>query len=50
MKWNIIIGSLVLGLCVSSQSYGFELLDRMLGLKGCGCEEYEELKELIEKK
>jgi hypothetical protein len=38
MKWNIIIGSLVLGLCVSSQSYGFELLDRMLGLKGCGCE------------
>ena len=38
MKWNIIIGSLVLGLCLSTQSYGFELLDRMLGLKGCGCE------------
>ena len=38
MKWNIIIGSLVLAVCVSTQSYGFELLDRMLGLKGCGCE------------
>ena len=38
MKWNILIGSLVLAVCVSTQSYGFELLDRMLGLKGCGCE------------
>ena len=38
MKWNIIIGSLVLSLALSTQSYGFELLDRMLGLNGCGCE------------
>lgn len=38
MKWNIIILSLVLTLGLSTQSYGFELLDLMLGLKGCGCE------------
>jgi hypothetical protein len=37
MKWNIILGSMVLGLMVSAQSFGFELLDRMLGV-GCGCE------------
>ena len=30
MKWNILVSSLVLGLAVCTQSFGFELLDRML--------------------
>ena len=38
MKWNIIIGTLVLGVGLCSQSFGYDLLDRMLGSKGCGCE------------
>ena len=38
MKWNIIIGTLVLGVGLCSQSFGFDLLDRMLGVNGCGCE------------
>ncbi len=39
MKWNMIFGSLVLGLALSTQSFGFDLLDRMLGMNydGCGC-------------
>ncbi len=37
MKWNIIIGTLVMGLGLCSQSFGFELLDRMLGVDSC-CE------------
>jgi hypothetical protein len=32
MKWNIVIGSLVLGLGLSTQGFGFDLLDRMLGM------------------
>jgi hypothetical protein len=38
MKWNILVGSLVLGLGLCTQSFGFELLDRMLGIGGCGCD------------
>jgi hypothetical protein len=38
MKWNILIASVVLGLGLSTQSFGFDLLDRMLGANGCGCE------------
>jgi len=40
MKWNMIVGALVLGLGLCSQSYGFNLLDSMLGAHGggCGCE------------
>ena len=38
MKWNILVGTLVLSACACTQSYGFELLDRMLGISGCGCE------------
>src|SRR5688572_27419460 len=38
MKWNICIGSLVLALAACTQSFGFDLLDRMLGSSGCGCE------------
>lgn len=38
MKWNILVASMVLGLGLSTQSYG-DLLDRMLGSKGSGCEE-----------
>ncbi len=38
MKWNILLSTVVLGVALCSQSYGFELLDRMLGLGGCGCE------------
>ncbi len=37
MKWNILIASLVLGMGMSSQSFGFDLLDRMLGVNGSGC-------------
>ena len=39
MKWSIFVGALVLSvsLCTSQHSYGFELLDRMLGV-GCGCD------------
>ncbi len=38
MKWNILVGSLVLGLGLSTQSFGMDLLDRMLGMNyngGC---------------
>ncbi len=40
MKWNMIVGALVLGLGLCSNSYGFNLLDSMLGAHGggCGCE------------
>ena len=37
MKWNILVASLVLTVGVCSQSFGFDLLDNMLGLGGCGC-------------
>jgi len=35
MKRMMFLGALVLGVTVCSQSFGFELLDRMLGHKGC---------------
>jgi hypothetical protein len=35
MKRMLFLGALVLGVTVCSQSFGFELLDRMLGHKGC---------------
>ena len=35
MKWNILVGSLVLCVGLSSQSFGFDLLDRMLGSDCC---------------
>ena len=34
MKRMMYLGALVLGVTVCSQSFGFELLDRMLGCKG----------------
>jgi hypothetical protein len=37
MKWNILVATMVLGLGFSTQSFGFDLMDRMLG--GCGCEQ-----------
>ncbi len=37
MKWNILVGSLVLGLGLSTQSFGADLLDRMLGMNYNGC-------------
>ncbi len=37
MKWNILLGSLVLGLGLSTQSFGMDLLDRMLGMGYSGC-------------
>jgi hypothetical protein len=36
MKWNVLLGTLVLAFGLCAQSYGFDLLDRMLG-KGSGC-------------
>ena len=38
MKIKMMIGTLVLGLGLCSQSFGNNLLDRMLGSNGCGCE------------
>lgn len=38
MKRTILVGVMVLGTSFCSQSFGFDLLDRMLGLKGAGCD------------
>ncbi len=38
MKWNMILASLVLSVGLCTQGFGFELLDRMLGISGGGCE------------
>src|SRR6185295_1642932 len=38
MNRTSLLGSLVLGLAVCTQGYSFELLDRMLGYSGCGCD------------
>lgn len=38
MKLNTIVGSLVLGACLCTPSFGGGLLDRMLGMKGSGCD------------
>ena len=38
MNRTSLLGSLVLGLAVCTQGFGFDLLDRMLGASGCGCE------------
>ena len=35
MKRMMYLGALILSVTVCSQSFGFELLDRMLGHKGC---------------
>ena len=35
MKRMLFLGALVFGVTVCSQSFGFELLDKMLGHKGC---------------
>ena len=36
MKWNV-LGALMLSLCLAGPSYGYGLLDMMLG-SGCGCD------------
>ncbi|GIW98208.1 MAG: hypothetical protein KatS3mg111_1541 [Pirellulaceae bacterium] len=38
MKWNMILGSLMLGASLCTPSFGGGLLDHMLGLKGSGCD------------
>ncbi|MFO1066172.1 MAG: hypothetical protein U0892_20115 [Pirellulales bacterium] len=39
MKWNILVGSLVLGASLCTPSFaGHGLLDRLLSLKGAGCD------------
>lgn len=38
MKWNIVVGSLVLGASLCTPSFAGGLLDKLLGLKGCGCD------------
>lgn len=38
MKWNMLIGSLMLGASLCTPSFGGGLLDRLLGLKGSGCD------------
>ncbi|MFN9853233.1 MAG: hypothetical protein ACK57P_15565, partial [Planctomycetota bacterium] len=36
MKWNILVGSMVLGASLCGQSFGGDLLHRLLGGNGCG--------------
>lgn len=36
MKWNILVGSMVLGASLCGQSFGGDLLHRLLGGHGCG--------------
>ncbi len=36
MKWNLFLGALVVSVGLCGQSFGFELLDRMMGLNGYG--------------
>ena len=36
MRWNL-LGALLVSVCLTGQSYGFGLLDRMLD-SGCGCD------------
>lgn len=38
MKMNMLLGSLMLGASLCTPSFGGGLLDRMLGLKGAGCD------------
>ena len=38
MKWNMLLGSLMLGVSLCTPSFGGGLLDRMLGLRGSGCD------------
>ena len=38
MKMNMLVGSLMLGASLCTPSFGGGLLDRMLGLKGAGCD------------
>jgi hypothetical protein len=38
MKWNVYLGTLVLTLGLSTQSFGFDLLDRMLGVSSGCCD------------
>lgn len=37
MKSKAVFGALLVSVALCSQGFGLELLDRMLGLKGCGC-------------
>lgn len=37
MKWNMFFGALVVSVGLCSQSFGFELLDRMLGVSRSSC-------------
>lgn len=36
MKWKMVLGALVVSAGLCNQGYGFELLDRMLGINGYG--------------
>lgn len=38
MNRTSLLGSLVLGLAACTSGFSFELLDRMLGSSGCGCD------------
>ena len=36
MKWNMLVGSMVLGACLSGQSFGGDLIHRLMGGSGVG--------------
>ncbi len=38
MKWNILVGTMVLGVSLCGQSFGGDLLHRLLGGHGCGAQ------------
>ena len=38
MNRTSLLGSLVLGLAACTSGFSFDLLDRMLGSSGCGCD------------
>lgn len=38
MKWKTLVGTMVLGVSLCTPSFAGGLLDRMLGMKGCGCD------------
>ncbi len=37
MKLKLVFGALVLVTSLTGRSYGFELLDSLLGMNSCGC-------------
>jgi len=37
-RWNVFLASILLSVGLGGQSYGFDLLDQLLGTGHCGCQ------------